>query len=231
MLFFSSEYPFALASVLAAFFLSKSSPSSHRSRGGDTYPTMTQFPTPPITSANFAVPPFPLPRAWDRIPVPPSAPRLLQNLCTSKIWKRVAVGAGGVTSLSRADEQYEAAVAELRSRGNRPRKRSRYHGFVPLWTTTSWDSRVDAMRDGKWDLFEARGGNPVFCVLPRTMRWTLGTNYCFYSFNCVPAALQCGLRRQFNHTTMGATEETQHALANRPSQEADSIVGRVPTID
>lgn len=55
------------------------------------------------------------------------------------------------------DRKYAICATELRAGGAGQRKRRRDGGHVPAWGDARWDHRVRDLKDGRWDLVEARG--------------------------------------------------------------------------
>ncbi|KAK3688955.1 hypothetical protein B0T22DRAFT_427012 [Podospora appendiculata] len=111
------------------------------SKSGDS-----TFDQSPIAAASLQPPHIPSARAWQRVQVPAA-----NNTRQRKIWKRV----GGVATTT-AQDPYVCANAELESQGHGARKRPRQERHIPVYGDAKWDARADALRDGKWDLVEAR---------------------------------------------------------------------------
>ncbi|EFX06246.1 hypothetical protein CMQ_6567 [Grosmannia clavigera kw1407] len=100
-----------------------------------------------ITAANFAAPPLPHPRAWQRVAVSATT----SSLGLRKIWKRV----GGMAP-SQDDDRYLAAVRELQSDSRSPRKRRRELRHVPVWAEAQWHPQDVQYADVEMVLSEAR---------------------------------------------------------------------------
>lgn len=71
------------------------------------------------------------------------------------IWKRID---GRIPAAE--DRRFLTVVVELHSQGAGPRKRGRIAGYVPVLAAARWDPSVKEVRDGKWDIVEARGKKP-----------------------------------------------------------------------
>lgn len=52
-------------------------------------------------------------------------------------------------------------MGELEGHGAEARKRARHEKHVSVWGEAGWHAGVDDVRDGKWDLVQARGTNMI----------------------------------------------------------------------
>ncbi|KAK3317192.1 hypothetical protein B0T19DRAFT_434436 [Cercophora scortea] len=118
----------------------------NNSKSGDS-----TFDRSPIPAASLQPPHIPWARPWQRVQVPAA-----NDTRQRKIWKRV----GGIATPTALDP-YVCANAELESQGHGTRKRFRQERHIPVYGDARWDARANALRDGKWDLVEARAAVSV----------------------------------------------------------------------